>query len=79
MAKTDKTKQDDYYFTDCDYLDDSDACSMHECTGLIPKGFVKENAINAYNDIYEFGKTEADKTKKSGKNHTDTVEQHHFR
>lgn len=32
---------DDYYHTDIDYLDLSDAVSAHECTGLIPAGDAK--------------------------------------
>lgn len=36
MAINDDKK--DYYHTDIDYLDLSDAVSAHECTGLIPEG-----------------------------------------
>lgn len=31
-------KNSDYYHTDIDYLDLSEAASAHECTGLIPSG-----------------------------------------
>lgn len=66
MAKSNEKK--DYYFTDTDYLDNSDACSANECTGLIPNGYVKEKAIDAYNDVYEFGKTKLNKSE----SHTST-------
>lgn len=33
-----ENKSSDYYHTDIDYLDLSEAASAHECTGLIPAG-----------------------------------------
>ena len=40
-------KNNDYYHTDIDYLDLSDAASAHECTGLIPAGDAKSGDKDA--------------------------------
>lgn len=53
MAINDDKK--DYYHTDIDYLDLSDAVSAHECTGLIPEGESPADKDEKYKKIYAFG------------------------
>lgn len=45
----------DYYHTDIDYLDLSDAVSAHECTGLVPEGESQAEKDEGYKRIYAFG------------------------
>ncbi len=45
-------KEDDFYKTDEDYLDESNTCSFTDCTGLIRTGRVEEDELDEYSEIY---------------------------
>ncbi len=53
IKKNENIEDDDY-----DYL--GNAACVGDCTGLIPEGEVKEEELEDYQEIYQFGAPKAD-------------------
>ena len=51
----------DMYLTDDDYLDNINACSAGDCTGLVVNGTVDIKQPYAYEDIYNYSQPQKER------------------